>query len=63
MSEAFWTDESQRDRQKSMMADYIVRRPGDPADPAWITLMLASPNSSWITGQTYPVNGGYSFAL
>jgi len=26
-------------------------------------LFLASDAASWITGQTYPVNGGYSFAL
>jgi 2-hydroxycyclohexanecarboxyl-CoA dehydrogenase len=26
-------------------------------------LFLASEASSWITGQTYPVNGGYTFAV
>jgi 3-oxoacyl-[acyl-carrier protein] reductase len=30
---------------------------------AGLTLFLASPMASWITGQTYPVNGGFSFAL
>jgi hypothetical protein len=25
--------------------------------------MLVSPRGSWMTGQTIPVNGGYSFAL
>jgi len=24
---------------------------------------LVGPMAAWITGQTYPVNGGYSFAL
>jgi len=26
-------------------------------------LFLSSDASSWITGQTIPVNGGYSFAM
>ena len=39
------------------------RRPGNPEDPAWLVAALASPRAEWITGQTYPVNGGYSFAL
>ena len=32
---------------------------------AWwaMVLLLASDAGEWITGQTYPVNGGYSFAL
>lgn len=63
VSEAFWADESFAERHKAMLAKYAVRRPGDPADPAWITLSLASPRSAWVTGQTIPVNGGYSFAL
>jgi NAD(P)-dependent dehydrogenase (short-subunit alcohol dehydrogenase family) len=65
VSEGFWdsTDEAAVAQRKAMMANYLVRRPGDPDDPAWVIAMLASPNSAWITGQTIPVNGGYSFAL
>jgi 3-oxoacyl-[acyl-carrier protein] reductase len=36
---------------------------GEPDDAAAMVLFLASDAASWITGQTYPVNGGYSFAL
>ena len=41
---------------------YPIRRPGSPADVAAAVTFLASPAASWITGQTYPVNGGYSMA-
>lgn len=49
-------------RQK-VLSHYVVRRVGEPADVAPVVLLLASPASSWITGQTYPVNGGFSFNL
>lgn len=48
---------------KKMMAAYVIRRVGEPSDIANMALFLASEASSWITGQTYPVNGGYSFTL
>ncbi len=51
------------ERLKKMMEKYIIRRPGKPEDVANMVLFLASGASSWITGQTYPVNGGYSLAL
>jgi 2-hydroxycyclohexanecarboxyl-CoA dehydrogenase len=41
----------------------IIRRPGQPLDVANMALFLASDASSWITGQAYPVNGGFTFAL
>jgi 3-oxoacyl-[acyl-carrier protein] reductase len=46
-----------------MMKHYVVRRQGRPADVAAVALLLASEASSWITGQTYPVNGGFTMAL
>ncbi len=49
--------------RKKMMEKYVIRRPGEPTDVANMALFLASGASSWITGQTYPVNGGFSFAL
>lgn len=51
------------ERYKKMMEKYIIRRPGRPDDIANMVLYLASDASSWITGQTYPVNGGYQLAL
>lgn len=39
---------------------YVVRRFGTPDDVAGAALFLASDEASWVTGQTYPVNGGYS---
>jgi 3-oxoacyl-[acyl-carrier protein] reductase len=48
---------------KAVMRSYIIRRFGEPSDPAALITFLASNAASWITGQTYPVNGGYSVAL
>lgn len=50
-------------RFKRIMEKYVIRRPGRPDDVANMVLYLASNASAWITGQTYPVNGGYSFAM
>lgn len=55
--------EADPERYKKMMEKYIIRRPGRPDDVANMVLYLSSDAASWITGQTYPVNGGYSFAL
>ncbi len=48
---------------KRSLERYIIRRVGQPTDVANMALFLASNASSWITGQTYPVNGGFSLAL
>jgi 2-hydroxycyclohexanecarboxyl-CoA dehydrogenase len=48
---------------KEMLKRYIIRRQGSPVDVAAVALLLASDASSWITGQTYPVNGGFALAL
>lgn len=51
-----------RDQVKQQLSRYAIRRYGTPSDVALMALLLCAPASSWITGQTYPVNGGYSFA-
>jgi NAD(P)-dependent dehydrogenase (short-subunit alcohol dehydrogenase family) len=51
------------DQSKAQLARYTIRRYGKPEDVAGLTLFLCSDAASWITGQTYPVNGGYSFAV
>lgn len=51
------------DQAKAQLSRYTIRRFGKPDDVAAMTLFLCSDAASWITGQTYPVNGGYSFAV
>jgi len=49
------------DRTKNQLSRYAIRRFGQPVDVANMALFLCSDAAAWITGQTYPVNGGYSF--
>jgi 3-oxoacyl-[acyl-carrier protein] reductase len=46
---------------KKVLRNYPLGRRGEPEDIANMVLFLASDAGSWITGQTYPVNGGYAF--
>ncbi|MDP6345038.1 MAG: SDR family oxidoreductase [Alphaproteobacteria bacterium] len=46
-----------------MVRVYPVGRIGQPNEVANMVLFLCSGAGEWITGQTYPVNGGYSFAV
>ena len=48
---------------KAQLKSYIIRRYGKPDDVAALTLFLCSEAASWITGQTYPLNGGYALAI
>jgi 3-oxoacyl-[acyl-carrier protein] reductase len=48
------------DLAKRVLRSYIIRRFGEPDDVAAMITFLASGASGWITGQTYPVNGGFS---
>lgn len=51
------------DRAKAQMSRYIIRRFGRPDDIAAMVAYLASSAASWVTAQTYPVNGGYSVSM
>jgi 3-oxoacyl-[acyl-carrier protein] reductase len=53
----------QTDRAKAYLSRYIIRRYGKPEDVAAMAAFLCSQAAGWITGQTYPVNGGYSLAM
>lgn len=61
VSEGLWADPD-NPRARALLRRYVVRRPGLPQDVAALAVFLASPQASWITGQTYPLNGGISFA-
>ena len=50
------TDETMR----KILAQYPLRRVGRPEDVVPMVLLLASPLSSWTTGQVVSVNGGYA---
>jgi 2-hydroxycyclohexanecarboxyl-CoA dehydrogenase len=42
---------------------YPIPRVGEPGEPATLVALLCSDAASWITGQVYPVDGGYVSAL
>ena len=48
------------ERRRKILAQYPLRRLGRPSDVTPMVLLLASPLSSWITGQVISVNGGYA---
>ena len=48
------------ERMRKILAQYPLRRLGRPEDVVPMVLLLASPLSSWTTGQIISVNGGYA---
>ncbi|MGD9530326.1 SDR family NAD(P)-dependent oxidoreductase [Pseudonocardia sp.] len=48
------------ERMRRILAQYPLRRLGRPEDVVPMVLLLASPLSSWTTGQVISVNGGYA---
>jgi NAD(P)-dependent dehydrogenase (short-subunit alcohol dehydrogenase family) len=47
-------------KMKRILSAYPLRRLGRPEDITPTVLLLASPLSSWTTGQVVSVNGGYA---
>lgn len=45
---------------EKMVARYPMRRLGTPADAVGMIMFLMGDEASWITGQTFSVNGGYA---
>lgn len=50
----------QSDHMKGLMGRYSIRRCGKSTDVAALVTFLCSDAAEWITGQTYPLNGGYA---
>lgn len=46
--------------EKKILANYAIRRFGEPQDAANALCFLVSERASWITGQALSVNGGFS---
>ena len=63
LTEPLWNEMADSPQAKAILSRYPIRRPGLPEDVAHLAVLLGSDHGSWITGQTFPVNGGYSFAL
>lgn len=54
------TGQADEEKMKRILAAYPLRRLGLPEDITPTVLLLASPRSSWTTGQVVSVNGGYA---
>ena len=46
------------DMLQTILAQYAIRRPGTPAEVANMVLYLASDEAAWVTGATFPIDGG-----
>ena len=51
------------DLERKLARPYTVPRLGRPDEPALLVAVLCSDAGEWITGQVYPVDGGYASAL
>jgi 3-oxoacyl-[acyl-carrier protein] reductase len=55
--------EADPELERKMASGYSVGRLGRVDDPAPLAVLLCSDAAEWITGQVYPVDGGYAPAL
>lgn len=46
------------DMLQAILSQYAIRRPGKPEEVANLILYLASDESTWVTGTTFPIDGG-----
>lgn len=46
------------DMLQSILSQYAIRRPGKPEEVANLILYLASDEATWVTGATFPIDGG-----
>ncbi len=56
LSSALWQNEEMLDK---WLGDLPIRRAGDPDEISGIALYLASEASSYTTGETFNIDGGY----
>jgi dehydrogenase/reductase SDR family protein 4 len=56
LSEYYWKDET---RRAQILEKQPIQRMGKPEDVAELALLLASDGGSYITGQTFVVDGGF----
>ena len=56
LSEYYWKDDRQREKT---LEKQPIKRIGQPVDIAEVALLLASGRSSYLTGQTITVDGGF----
>jgi NAD(P)-dependent dehydrogenase (short-subunit alcohol dehydrogenase family) len=50
------------DKLEPILAQYAIRRPGTPEEVAHLVLYLASDEAAWVTGATFPIDGGMTIA-
>jgi NAD(P)-dependent dehydrogenase (short-subunit alcohol dehydrogenase family) len=46
------------DMLQPILAQYAIRRPGLPEEVANMVLYLSSDEAAWVTGATFPIDGG-----
>jgi NAD(P)-dependent dehydrogenase (short-subunit alcohol dehydrogenase family) len=56
LSEHYWKEETQRE---AVLGKQPIKRLGQPSDVAELALLLVSEKGSYITGQTFAVDGGF----